>query len=162
MPFLYAKLRTFHNFATSSLSDLYTENRLERCEQFQVNNLKHILLINEGGGFRRKTLPDLAQVAPSMCGIFVDVDQDGGKEIVLAQNFYSPQPETGRMNGGLSMMLKIDANGQFSPIWPFESGINLAQDTRRVVAADINGDGRTDLVFAANNGPVRVLLGASR
>ena len=158
MPFLYAKLRTFHNFATSSLTDLYSQNRLDRCEQFQVNTLKSCLLINQGDRFELKALPQLAQVAPSMSGIFFDVDQDGQTDIVLAQNFYSPQPETGRMNGGLSLVLKNSKNGQFTPLWPFESGVNLAADTRQVIAADVNGDGRPDLVFAANDGPVRVLL----
>ena len=68
MPFLHAKLQTFHNFATSSLTDLYSDRRLQQCEQFHVTTLTHSLLINEENGFRLQPLPELAQVAPSMSG----------------------------------------------------------------------------------------------
>ena len=163
MPFLTTKMKTFHNFASSTLNDLYTESRMSQCERLEVNSLSSGLLINQGDGrFRFQALPALAQVAPSMSGIFVDVDQDGQQDIVLAQNFNSAQRETGRMNGGLSLLLKGDGNGRFSVVWPQESGIHLSGDTRQVETADLNQDGQPDLVFAENDGPVTVLLNTSR
>ena len=162
MPFLTPKLKTFHNFANATLSDLYTQDRLDECQQFQVNTLQHGLFVNNGqAGFEFRPLPALAQVAPSMSSAFVDVDQDGLLDIVMAQNFYSPQRETGRMAGGLSLLLKGHGDGDFTPIWPRDSGIHLPHDTRRVVAADVNDDGRPDLIFAANNGPLLVLINSS-
>ena len=119
MPFLDSKLETFHNFASSTLTDLYTQQRLDQCQQFQVNTLESCLLVNNGeSGFQLRPLPPLAQVAPCLSGIFVDVDRDGRQDIVMAQNFFGPQRETGRMSGGLSLLLKGDGKGDFTPIWP--------------------------------------------
>lgn len=93
-----------------------------------------------------------------MSGIFVQADDDGIVDIVMAQNFYAPQRETGRMGGGLSLLLRGQGDGTFESIWPPHSGINLAGDTRRVVGSDVNGDQQPDLIFAANDGPLTVLL----
>ena len=159
MPSLSPKLKTFHNFASSTLTDIYAPGMLEQCQQFQVNTLATSLLINNGDdGFELRTLHELAQVAPSMCGIFVDTDLNGRQEIVIAQNFYAPQRETGRLNGGLSLLLDGDSHGGFTPVWARESGISIAADSRRVTATDVNGDGLPDLIFAVNNGNLTVLL----
>lgn len=157
MPFLLPKMQTFHNFASSTIDELYSQQRLDQCQRFQANTLTSGVLINEDNRFKFRALPPLAQIAPSMDVVLVDVDQDTHLDIVMAQNFYSPQRETGRMAGGLSLLLKGDGKGTFTPIWPRESGISLPDDTRRVVAADVNGDGRPDVIFAANDGPVNVL-----
>jgi hypothetical protein len=66
------------------------------------------------------------------------------------------------MDGGLSLLLRGDSKGGFAPIEPRESGIILPFDTRKVVAADVNRDGRSDLIFAINDGPIHILLNANR
>ena len=68
----------------------------------------------------------------------------------------------GPLLSGLSLLLQGLGDGNFRPVWPSDSGIVLPFDTRRVIAADMNRDGRTDLVFASNNGPIRVLLRVSQ
>ena len=159
MPFLQSKMQTFHNFASSTLDELYTPQRLDQCRRFEVNTLASGLLVNNGvEGFTFRALPWLAQIAPSMDAVLVDVNQDAHLDIVMAQNFYSPQRETGRMDSGLCLLLVGDGKGDFAPVWPHQSGISLPHDTRKVAAADVDGDGQSDLVFAANNGPMTVLL----
>ncbi|MGK0185127.1 MAG: hypothetical protein ACI9R3_000902 [Verrucomicrobiales bacterium] len=150
MPSLKTKMKTFHNFAMASLEALYP---LDRGRRWEVNTLESGMLINQGSeGFTFEPFPRLAQIAPSFGVVFHDVDADGMLDCVLAQNSYSPQRETGHMDGGLSLLLKGDGKGKFDPIWPAESGISIASDAVGVAVSDINRDGRDDLVFSTNNG----------
>ena len=152
MPLLKSKVKTFHNFAMASLEALYP---LERGTRWEVNTLESGLLINQGQGkFTFKPFPRLAQIAPTFGVVLHDVDDDGALDCVLAQNTYSPQRETGRMDGGLSLLLKGDGSGNFSPVWPAASGISIRADAVEVAVTDLNGDNRTDLVFSVNDGPV--------
>ena len=48
-------------------------------------------------------LPDVAQVAPCFGVHIADWNADGRPDIFCAQNFFTPQPETGRMDGGMSV-----------------------------------------------------------
>lgn len=152
MPLLKTKLKTFHNFASASLEALYP---LEQGTRWEANTLQSGILINGGNGqFSFQPLPRLAQIAPAFGVILTDIDGDGALDCVLAQNSYSPQRETGHMDGGLSLLLKGDGRGQFVPVWPTASGIIVPADAVGIAEVDLNGDGRNDLVFSTNNGPL--------
>ena len=56
--------------------------------------------------FTFKPFDRLAQIAPGFGLAASDFDGDGHEDIVMAQNFFHPQRETGRMNGGLGVFLK--------------------------------------------------------
>ena len=86
----------------------------------------------------------------------VDVDTDGLLDVVLAQNDFSPQRETGRMAGGVSMLLRGDGRGSFLAVWPDESGISIAYDARSLAVIDINADRQPDLLFGVNDQEVVV------
>jgi hypothetical protein len=97
----------------------------------------------------------LAQVAPSLGVKVADVNGDSHPDIVLAQNYYSPQASTGRMDGGLSLLLLGDGHGKFEAFWPNRSGIVVPGDAREAAVVELDGDGRPDLVFAVQNGTWR-------
>ena len=157
MPFLKQKFPTFHAFGSASLQELYTQERLNRAQQFKANTLETGVLWNEGEfQFHFEPLPALAQVAPSMSAQVADLDADGHLDIALAQNFYGPQRETGHMDGGVGLVLLGKQKGRFEPLSPQRSGIVVPDDARKGRIVELNGDGRPDLVFAAQNGPMRV------
>ena len=157
MPFLKEKLETYHNFAISSLPELYGENQLADAVELKANTLESGVLLNDGGArFTFRPLPRLAQIAPSLDLVTDDFNGDGHLDLVLLHNFYGPQRETGRMDGGLSLLLTGDGSGDFQPVWPNASGIVLRADPRHIAAVDVNADGRRDLVIAVNNGPLAI------
>ena len=164
MPFLREKFTTFHDFALASLSDIYTESCLNGALRLSVTTAESGILINDGPNkdgsskFRFSPLPRLAQVAPSFGVQFVHANNDCDIDLVLAQNSFSPQRETGRMDGGLSLLLVGSGDGTFRPVWPQQSGISVAQDAKSLVSFDVNEDGWQDLIVAANDGPVQTFL----
>lgn len=155
MPFVGAKLKSFHNFAKSTLGDIYPDDKLSGALRLEANTLATGILVNDGSAkFTFRPLPRLAQISPSFGSVVIDANGDGIHDLFLAQNFDGPQLETRPMRSGLGILLEGDGMGNFSPVWPRRSGLLVPEDAKSVVAADLNMDGRPDLVIGVNDGPV--------
>ncbi|MDA7649888.1 VCBS repeat-containing protein [Verrucomicrobiales bacterium] len=154
MPFLKDKLKTFHNFASSNLETIYSPSKLAKSKKYEVNTLEHTVLMNEENRFKVINLPRESQIAPSFGTELVDINDDGILDIIMAHNFFSPQRETGRMDGGLSLVLKGNGDGTFTPLPHYVSGISISGDTRKVSAIDLDGNGIKEIAFAQNDGPM--------
>ncbi len=163
IPHLGEKFKTFHSFALAELDQVYTPPQLNSATRFSVSTLASGVFINNGlGKFEFRELPRLAQLAPSFGIIINDLDGDTIPDLYLAQNFYGPQPETGRMSGGLSAMLRGRGDGSFDALWPRDSGLLVAEDGTAACLADMDGDNWPDLLVASNNGPVHSFLNKSK
>ncbi|NOX99004.1 MAG: hypothetical protein GXP30_04600 [Verrucomicrobia bacterium] len=166
MPGLKEKFGSYESFASATLNRLYTRDHLAKARRFEVNTLETGILYNQGNGkFHFAPLPRLAQISPSFGCVLSDFNADGVSDIVLAQNSFSPQQETGNMDGGLSLLLQGqvskkngNSNIHFTPVWPKESGIVIPGDSKSVGTGDINQDGRPDLLFGINNEAPNLLL----
>ena len=159
MPFITKKFKSYHDFATAELSAIYTEPKLKESRILKFTHLESTALINDGEGrFELKSLPTLAQIAPAFGICIEDFDGDGKLDATLAQNFYSPQSETGRMSGGLGAFLKGNGDGTFKEVWPQDSGIFIYEDAKSLAVGDLNDDGAPDLVCGVNNGSVKALV----
>lgn len=155
MPVLAEDFPTHHQFATATLQDIYTDALLDSALQVSVNTLETGMLVNDGQGrFVFQALPRLAQVAPGFGVTVTDVNADGAADIYLVQNSFSPQPQTGHMAGGLSLLLTGRGDGRFDPVPPRTSGMAVPTDTKALCAVDVNGDGWVDFAATANHGPM--------
>ena len=156
MPFIKDKFETFHEFAMAPLEDIYTSD-IKNRPFHEVNELRTMVIWNNGSdGMKMEPLPTLAQISPGYGVVAKDLDNDGHTDILLAQNFYANQPETGYMDGGVGLLLKGTGTRNFVPVWPAESGIVVPEDATSVSVADFDGDGDNDCVFVTNNGPLRL------
>ncbi|MGK0188472.1 MAG: hypothetical protein ACI9R3_004283, partial [Verrucomicrobiales bacterium] len=154
MPAIRQKIPTFNQFALADLRSIYSEDRLEKATRFEVNYLQSSVLINDGKGkFTVQPLPRFAQCSPGFGVVLTDFDSDGHLDCLIAHNFFSPQHETGNMDGGLSALLHGNGDGTFTPVWPAISGLIVPADTKSLAAVDLNGDQITDFAFGLNNNP---------
>ncbi len=161
MPHLRKTFTSFKQFAGSSLTDIYQPEKLKDSMKLEASVFETGIFINEtppGGTpkFVFKPLPRIAQIAPSFGVVVNDVNQDGMADIYLAQNFHSPQVETGRMSGGVSQLLLGTGGGNFEAVAVERSGLLVPGDAASLTQADLNADGVLDFVIARNNGPVSV------
>ncbi|MEO0480152.1 MAG: FG-GAP-like repeat-containing protein, partial [Planctomycetota bacterium] len=161
IPMLGEKFPTFEEFAESTLPEIYGAEALEAATVLEVDDLHHILWRRDGERFVAEELPAISQVAPARGVAVGDFDGDGLADVALGQNFFPNEPETGRMAGGLGLVLRGTETG-LEAIASRESGVVLREDTVALLARDLNGDGDLDLIAASNNGPVRVLFRSSR
>jgi len=110
------------------------------------------VLLNDGkAGFVFKPLPRLAQIAPANSVQITDYNADGLPDLLLTQNNYSPEPETGQMDGGVGLLLTGNGNGSFSVVLPAESGILAPADSKSLVQLELGGDYWPDFIFGINN-----------
>ncbi|MCP4195397.1 MAG: VCBS repeat-containing protein, partial [Planctomycetaceae bacterium] len=163
IPVVGERFESYHDFALASLSEIYTAESLQRSHLFSTNTLESGILINDGRGhFEFRVLPRIAQASPSFGVVTTELDGDGIADIFLAQNFFGPQVETGRMDGGVGLLLRGQVpsaqNSGFTPIWPDRSGIVVSGDATSALCTDANQDGRPDLLVAENNGRIRSFL----
>ena len=167
MPFLQSKFPKFHDFASATLEKIYSPEKLAGARRFEAVTLESGIFWNDtpaGGPVRLafQSLPRFAQVAPVFGAVATDANSDGHADLVLAQNFYHPQRETGRMAGGVGAVLLGDGKRGFTGVWPSESGFGLAADARGLTTANLNGDGRAEVIAAVNDGPARVFSAMSK
>lgn len=156
MPNLRKRLKSFHNFATSTLGDLYGSD-LDTSLRLEANYLASAVLLNDGEGqFQIRPLPQAAQMAPSQGVLLTDINADAIPDCVLAQNFFGAQPEIGLLDGGLSVILLGRGDGTFAAMEPRLSGITVAGAATAVTTADLNGDHRPELVFAVNSSRLQI------
>ena len=161
MPYIREQFPTFAGFAEATVDDLYADS-LKEATLFEAERLEHMALFNDGTGkFEIKPLPRLSQASPAFGAAIADFTGDGQPDVVLAQNFFSPQPETGKMDGGLGLLLAGTGNGALEPMRADASGIVIADDGMGLAVSDLDGDGAPDIVIATNDGPLRVLRNAS-
>jgi hypothetical protein len=156
MPRLAESYPTHARFAEATLTEMLGAEALAGMGKVEVNCLESgVLINNRKGGFEFRALPRLAQVAPAFGVAVTEVDGDGNPDVYLAQNFYDVRRETGRLNGGMSLLMLGRGDGSFMPVAPERSGLVVPDNARSLAVTDLNGDGWPDFVVGVNGGPVR-------
>lgn len=151
MPQLASKFKTYNDFAIAELSEIYS---IDRGDRYEATVLESGFLINDGSGkFTFRPMPHLAQISPIQGMVFEDFTGDQLPDLVIVQNFYNPQFETGPYSGGVGVLLENLGNGSFRDRHPLESGILIPGDPRHLHLIDLDGDSLKDLICPLNNGP---------
>ena len=155
MPMVREKLMTFHDFATSDLFDIYTDEKIDEATRYSANNLESGVLLNDSKdgniSFRFVPLPKMAQASPIFGSTLVDINQDGWLDLYAVQNFYGPQRESGYMDGGISLLMMGDGSGNFYPMSAADSGLVVTGDATSLTSVDLNADGAPDFVVGRND-----------
>jgi len=157
-PFLQKEFKTFKSYSKSTLTDLFPPEKLQNARRLKVTELKSVVLMNQPDGtFQVRPAPVEAQVSPGFGAVSTALDGRPGEDVFMAQNFFSPHPETGRMDGGIGVLLSRRRNGTFDAVAPGESGIALTGDMMAAASADVDGDGWPDVAVSRNDDSVVLL-----
>ena len=155
MPHLKDRFKTFRAFATASLNEIYTDACLEESLRHEANTLESGVFLNTGRPgdceFTFQPLPRLAQIAPGFGVVATETNGDAFADIYFVQNFFTPQRETGRMDGGVSALLAGNGDGSFQIVPTETSGLIVPGDAKALTVADLNDDGHPDFLASRNN-----------
>ncbi|MBU3821835.1 VCBS repeat-containing protein [Flavobacteriaceae bacterium XHP0103] len=146
-PFVSEKIKTYKEFANSTLADIYGNEMLAESYHEQVFEFESVYLENKGKGeFVIKHLPSVAQFGPTMSFVFMDVNHDGHLDVVGSGAIHEAEVETVRYDGNVGYVLLGDSKGglkEYKDIG-FYSDLN-AKHMKRL---DIKG---SPYLFIANN-----------
>jgi hypothetical protein len=107
IPLVGEKFKTYREFASAPLKDIFSSKSLQKAQRLEANTLASGWLRNDGGEkmvFVPLSDPS-AQISPVFGTVVGDFNGDTFPDLFLAQNSFSPQPEKGNMDGGLSALL---------------------------------------------------------
>jgi hypothetical protein len=139
-------------FARATLREIFGEEKLAAARRSAATEFRSgVLLSQPDGTYRFAPLPRLAQISPIQGVAAGDFDGDGCADIYAVQNSYSPIPSVGRFDGGLSILLRGDGRGNFTPAPPAESGLVVAGDAKALAVLDFDQDGWPDFLISRNN-----------
>ncbi|MFC4992318.1 hypothetical protein [Rubritalea tangerina] len=150
MPAVSEQFKTYHDFASASLQDIYGE-RLDAAQQFVCNSMQSGVWINQQSSFFWLPLPWQAQLSPINAIASGDFDADGKIELILAQNHFSNWIETGLWRGTPGTHLEWNGSHFQTLTFP-QSGIFLPNDTKAIIT--LPNTQSTHILAAQNQGPL--------
>jgi hypothetical protein len=155
-PWLRQKFPTFADFSRAPVDKIFAPERLHAATRLTATELASGIFLQQADGtFKFSPLPRAAQLAPINGFVVADLDGDGLPDLYCVGNFFGPEPMTGRFDGGVSLLLRGDGQGHFTPVPPAESGLVATGEARavaRLSAATPGGSPR--IAVAQSQGPL--------
>jgi hypothetical protein len=152
IPSVLEKFRGDNEFSRATLGEILGADRLAAARRLEATEFRSgVFLSQPDGTYRFEPLPRLAQIAPIFGLAVGDFDGDGSADVYAVQNSFAPYTDTGRFDGGLSLMLKGDGHGGLEPVPLARSGLVVPNDAKGLAVLDVNQDGWPDFLVTRNN-----------
>ncbi len=152
-PFVSEKIKSYKEFANSTLEDIYGSNVLEASYHKQVTEFESVYLENHGNGnFDIKHLPNYAQLGPTLSFVFADVNQDGHRDVIGSGAIHESEVETVRYDGNIGYVLLGDSKGGFTPY----KDVNFYNDLNAKNMELISIKNKPYIVIANNDRPLTI------
>jgi enediyne biosynthesis protein E4 len=159
MPFIEQKMKTYSDFASASLIDIYGKDKIKSAIELRAETMESAVLMNRGNGvFDVIPLPREAQVSPIMGFVSDDVNADGKIDLIIGGNFFPTEPETTPYDAGKGLLLLGDGTGHFIAMPNALSGVFLPGDIRSVLPISLSADRIPAVIAATNSGRIRVMM----
>ncbi len=149
IPGLKKKFPNFESYKTASITEIFSKEQLDIAKISQVNELRSIVLINNGNmKFEARPLPDAVQISPMYAIANHDINGDGFQDLIMGGNLYNVQPEMGKYDASYGHILINDGKGNFQDK-AVEMGFSVKGEIRDIKVID-----NKIIVFRNNNSAV--------
>lgn len=148
LPQLATEISSFNDFASRDLEGILGPS-LQSALHYEAVEFRSGIFVNEGAGsfsFNPFSLEVQKSVINSI--LWLDVNQDGIDDLIMAGNNHMSEIETTRADAGIGIVLLGKGNGVFAPIHHTQSGFFADGDVRHLTSI-----GRADgaLILVINN-----------
>ncbi|MBT8179413.1 MAG: VCBS repeat-containing protein [Eudoraea sp.] len=138
MPFIADKYKSYKEFASATLIDVYGE-KLEESYAKEVTEFRSVLLLNKGDmQFEKIPLPVDAQQIPVMTVAKVDVNQDGYEDLILGGNIYETEVETPRLDAVSGVTLISDTQQGYYTLPQTETGLYIRGNVKDMQIIEVD------------------------
>ncbi len=152
-PFLLEKIKTYKEFSTLEMKDIYGEDELKDAFKLTSHEFESMYAENLGNGnFKITILPNEAQLGPTLSFINRDFNNDGKMDIMGIGAIYDAEVETIRYDSNYGYVLLGDGKGNFKYSKDYAPFID--SDAKDMKAIKINGEEM--YMVASNNGPLQI------
>jgi hypothetical protein len=126
MPFITQKFESYASFASASLNEIYTPEKLSESVHYKATNFNSIACIsNDSGSFNVLNLPIEAQTSCINDVLITDLNGDQRPEIIAIGNQFNTEAETPRYDAFNGLILtytdnqfisySVNSSGFFAP-----------------------------------------------
>ncbi len=148
MPFIQQKFETYSEFANAKLADIYGE-KLTSAYQAEATEFRSMLLLNKGtGDFEISYLPNEAQFFPIMDSVFLDLNEDGFEDVVVAGSIYNTEVETPRLDAISGLVLISNGEDGYFPLPWKTSGMRVDGNIKDI---ELLSSSKDTFVYASKN-----------
>ncbi len=149
LPVLKKRYLKYASYRDEKITDIFPADLLGNSVRLEANELRTIVLLNEGNGqFTKVALPTETQLSPTYGLLIEDFDKDGNLDILTAGNFYRAKPETGKYDASYGTFLKGDGKGNFEVVLNKEVGLKIKGEVRDLVKVKT---AKGDLIVVVKN-----------
>ncbi|QKX04354.1 VCBS repeat-containing protein [Aquimarina sp. TRL1] len=153
VPMLTTKIKTFKEFANSSLGDIYGDKDLESATHYEVHDFRTTIAQNQGDGtFLFSPIAGRAQFGPTMDFLVDDFNNDGYQDVFGIGTLYEAEVETIRYDASKGYLMMGEATGTNDKV----SSALLEDIEARKLAPIVIGNEKYILILTLNKG-VKVL-----
>ncbi|WP_420322219.1 VCBS repeat-containing protein [Flagellimonas sp.] len=156
MPFIKKKFKTYHEFGSASLEEVYGKEELEASISYGAQTFANTYFENRNGTFVAHALPNEAQITSINDIMVEDINKDGHLDMVIAGNLYGAEVETPRNDAGIGLYLKGDGKGGFVPIPMHQSGLYVQGEVKKIRKLSV-GNTKQHMIFARNNQEISLI-----
>lgn len=132
LPGLKKKFMRYKDYRNVNLEDIVTPQQKGNSARMQVEVLSSSYLRNDKGKLARVDLPAEAQLAPVYAIAMEDVNNDGFKDLIVGGNLDAVQPDFGRYDASIGLILLGDGKGNWKALDTQESGFLVKGETRHI------------------------------
>jgi hypothetical protein len=154
-PGLSKRFPTYGAFAKASVEEIFGAEALATARKLTATELRSGVFLQQADGtFRFSPLPRAAQIAPINTIVARDLDGDGKLDLLCAGNNFGPEPNTGRFDGGLGLLLRGDGRGGWTPVPTCDSGISITGEARAAGSVNLPNTKTPAIAVVRSDGPV--------
>lgn len=149
LPYLAKRIKTYEDFASRDLQEIVGKP-LGESVHYEVMEFRSGIFFNEGNGvFQFSPFENQIQKSPINSAVYMDFNQDGIKDLLLAGNNFQAEVETTRYDAGTgSLLIGQEEKGTFVLMPNTETGLYLDGDIRDMKAIKTK---RNLLLVVTNN-----------
>src|SRR5690606_8009954 len=93
MPFISQKFKTYADYSTASLGNIYGEEALKKALHFSANNFSSLIFLSQGNSFTVNELPPYSQMGPINKTVVDDFNNDGNLDALVVGNNFGVEVE---------------------------------------------------------------------